>query len=158
MQIHSASISIKSATLVRLLSIVAILLILISTVGQVVAHIHEFSEYSLNVRRLIMIFELGSEQNIPTHYSALLLLISAILLSIIFFIEYKKNSWSRFYWIILSAGFLFMTADETYQIHEKLIEPVRFFIPKASESFILHGLFPTSHLLSSWLCSLLNFC
>ena len=127
MKVHSNRVylSVRPNSIAFFLSAIAVFLILASIIGQSIAYLNNYDQLPLIAQQLIRIFELGSEDNIPTHFSALLILLSALLLIFIFFVETRKNSWSKTYWLILAAGFFFMAADETYQIHEKLIDPVQ---------------------------------
>ena len=134
MKVHSnrVHLSLRPNSIAFFLSAIAVFLILASIIGQSIAYLNNYEQLSLFAQQLIRIFELGSEHNIPTHFSALLILFSALLLFFIFFVETTKNSWSKTYWLILAGGFFFMAADETYQVHEKLIDPVQHLLPGTS--------------------------
>lgn len=73
------------------------------------------------------LFELDSESNIPTWYSSSLLLVCSALLGWI--AREKTNSGDRFrvHWWILSAGFVYLSMDETAMIHENFIAIIHFF-------------------------------
>lgn len=70
------------------------------------------------------LFNLGTEASIPTYFSALQLLLAAILLSIISRNEYKKNNPDRWRWALLATGMLIMSVDEVSQIHDVLIADI----------------------------------
>ena len=70
---------------------------------------------------LVYIFGLGAEQNLPTLYSTLALLVVAGLLGV----TARNSKTDRGYWWLLSGAFVFLACDETLQLHEKLIEPVK---------------------------------
>lgn len=78
-----------------------------------IALIYSSNEILLKVARL---FHFDSEGNFPTYFSSLLFFISAILLLLISKIEYNGNSK---YWLILSIVFLFLSAEDYIQLHEK---------------------------------------
>lgn len=124
-QSDRVQLPVKPGSIALFLGAIAVFLISASTIGQSIAYLTDYSRLPLFVQQLIRIFELGAEDNIPTHFSALLILLSALLLTFIFFAEKKVDSWSKSYWLILALGFFFMAGDEAYQVHEKLIDPVQ---------------------------------
>jgi len=65
------------------------------------------------------------EASIVTWYSALLLLLCAILLAVITLRKSRTNSRYIHHWRILALIFIFLSIDETISIHEKLIFPLR---------------------------------
>jgi len=74
-------------------------------------------------RLLVKLLNVNLEANLPTYFSALVLLGDAILLA---FIAYgSKAIGERFWhWIGLSAIFVFISLDEMIQIHEQLRAPM----------------------------------
>ena len=68
---------------------------------------------------LVPLFDFNSEQNIPTFYSSIALIISSALLFLIA-LNCKKNKSSYIPWLGLSLIFLFLSIDEISSIHEKL--------------------------------------
>jgi len=72
-----------------------------------------------NVYGLVPLFNFNKEHNIPTLYSSFALIFASILLSIIA-TTHRKRSSSYFPWLGLAIIFLFLSIDETAQIHEKL--------------------------------------
>lgn len=68
----------------------------------------------------MQLFDLDADQNVPTWYSASLLLICAVLLAAIAAVA---SGIHRLYWGGLSVGFLYLSADEAASIHEK-VRPV----------------------------------
>ncbi len=71
------------------------------------------------------LFFLDAEQNIPTFFSVLLILLAAAMLGIIAGIERKRRSAHALEWSLLAVLFLLMAYDEAFQIHEKLISLTR---------------------------------
>lgn len=104
-----------------MLGALAFFLVLASITGQ-------FLKFALGhdtLRRLILLFYIDAEQNIPTYYSVLLMLIAALLLAVIAILNAKQTVPHVAKWAILSFGFLCMAFDEAFQVHERLISPVR---------------------------------
>lgn len=68
------------------------------------------------------IFNLDIEFNLPTSYQSLKLLITGIAAMLIGFRLWANGSPSRklIYWFVFAAGFIFLAADEFFQIHENL--------------------------------------
>src|SRR4051812_21411756 len=70
-------------------------------------------------------FDLNHEENFPTLFSVLqLLLCSGVLL----LIHKESRSSGRpegYYWLALAAVFAFLSIDELCELHERLIEPMR---------------------------------
>ena len=74
---------------------------------------------------LSTLFDLGKEGNLPTYFSALLLLLAGVLLAVI--ARYKKMTRDiyRVHWAGLSIGVLLISVDEASHIHELLNRPAR---------------------------------
>ena len=114
-------ISFNSATIVRLLIAIALLLLLASSGGQFLRF--SFGEDNIFLRKLILLFHFDHEGNIPTYFSVLLLLLAAVLLALIAELNRKHMRPHASKWATLSWGFLYIAFDEAFQIHEKLIWP-----------------------------------
>jgi len=103
----------------KLLIVFALLLL-----ANVVGIILKFYFDHANVYGLVPLFNFDRENNIPTLFSSLLLLASAILLMSIAVIHNRlRNPWLP--WLGLACIFLFLSYDEIASLHEKLIMPVR---------------------------------
>ncbi|WP_299124388.1 hypothetical protein [uncultured Winogradskyella sp.] len=74
-------------------------------------------------RLLIKLFNVNLEANLPTYFSSLMLLANGILLAVIGYGS-KEKSGKFWYWIGLSAIFVFLALDEMIQIHEQLRAPM----------------------------------
>jgi len=77
--------------------------------------------YELSGKRgAVPLLSLSYEENVPTFYSAILLLGASLLLAIIAL--GAKKSGERFVaaWWVLSAGFFYIAVDEVLQFHEEL--------------------------------------
>jgi len=118
---ETGQISPNPSAVARVLGAVAFLLIIASVGGQL-------SKFQLGhdyVMGLVPMFDLNDEQNIPTFFTVLLMLIATLLLVVIAILSGKQKMPDVSKWIILSFGFLFMAYDEAFQIHERLNVPVR---------------------------------
>ena len=108
----------------RSLGLVALALVVASTVGKLAAHLIP-NPY---VRSAASMFDVDLEGNFPAAFSALLLLFAALLLAIITLFERKRASSDVRYWTTLSIGFFLMAFDESFQFHEKLIRVTQNFL------------------------------
>ncbi|MEM9777951.1 MAG: hypothetical protein AAF902_25465, partial [Chloroflexota bacterium] len=71
-----------------------------------------------------MIFDFDTEENVPTIYSTMALLLISIILSRIASMN-RQSKLPYFPWLGLSIVFLFLAFDEFFQIHEAFINPVQ---------------------------------
>lgn len=120
MSAEPTSISIRPSTLPRILSVLAILLLIASTMGEVSRFVFDH-DY---VKGLVPLFNVNAELNIPTYLSVLLMLTIAFLLAVIAYVE-SNMTHSTWQWVLLSIGFVFIGYDEAFSVHERLVEPVR---------------------------------
>ena len=69
---------------------------------------------------VVPLFSLSYEQNVPTFYSAMLLLGCSLLLALV--AAGARAHGERFvrHWWVLSAGFLYIAVDEVLEFHEQL--------------------------------------
>lgn len=70
---------------------------------------------------IIHAFDLNGENNIPSYFSTIILLISAFLLYVIATRKKISQDIYSLHWKVLSAIFFFMSLDEAASIHELLI-------------------------------------
>jgi hypothetical protein len=70
-------------------------------------------------------FNLGTENNIPTYFSGLLLLSASILLGVIARLKWTVQDAFRRYWAGLAFIFAYLSVDEVASLHERLGEPIR---------------------------------
>ena len=101
-------ISIKPSKIAYILFVMMSLLIIASAIGQ-------FEKYTIghdSVKGLVPLFYVGTERNIPTFFQSLLMLFSALILSIITLLTKKQKDAHFLQWAILSLGFLYMAYDE----------------------------------------------
>ena len=69
---------------------------------------------------LVAFFGLSYEQNLPTWYSASLLLLCAVQLLLISQGDLQRSSPYKWHWRVLAAAFLYISLDETVTLHEEL--------------------------------------
>jgi hypothetical protein len=74
---------------------------------------------------LVPLFDLDEENNLPSYFSASLLLLAAVLLWII--TAFKRRSGAPFAskWTALAWAFLYLAVDEAASLHELLIRPTQ---------------------------------
>ncbi|MEG4629982.1 hypothetical protein QUB56_10240 [Microcoleus sp. AR_TQ3_B6] len=104
-----------------LLRVVAFVVVL-SSLSDITKHFFPDARFA---KRLVAVFNLNEEMNIPTFYSCLALLFSAILLGTIAYAKNLDSSPYKQHWKILSFIFLYLSLDEVCQLHERLTEPMR---------------------------------
>jgi hypothetical protein len=116
----SNKISLNPSLIARILGITAFLLVLASIAGSLINYLAGYNY----VYGLIPLFNIDSEQNIPTFFSTFLLLFAALLLGVIAKLKRDQADSHTLYWTILSLGFLYMAIDEASSAHELLIDPI----------------------------------
>ncbi|MCD2515330.1 hypothetical protein LQ564_03270 [Massilia sp. G4R7] len=114
-------LSIDSRRIVVNLLFIVALLLLASVAGQFVRFQFGYD----SVKGLVQLFNVDNELNVPTFFSSLLALSSAALLFLTASAARSKGHPDTKYWFALAAGFLFLAYDETFQVHEGMIEPMR---------------------------------
>lgn len=112
----------------RVLVGVAIFLVVVSTVGQL-------CKFLLRVKDphgWIQLFDVSIERNIPTFFSALLLLMISLQLAAITALRRNTRDRDTRKWAVLSIGFLYMAYDEAFHVHENLVGPMRSLLGEGS--------------------------
>ncbi len=125
-----ASIAIPIRIIGRLLIYVTACLAIIGFVSEVLDHLYDYSSRDAAVR----LFKMAMEGNIPNWFASALLLTNAILLAIIGLATPSGKGTFRRHWIALAGMFLYISIDETAQLHEMLNSPMR-------DAFDLGGIF-----------------
>lgn len=128
-------ISINRHAIALTLATVIALLLGASLLGQI-------SRYELghdSVYGLVQLFNVDGERNIPTFFTVLLATIDAILLTVIGFASKQREKNDSVFWFALAAGFLFLGYDDAFQVHEKLIPPMRALMGNANMGFFYFG-------------------
>lgn len=118
---QSRVIPIRPDALIRVLTIMALGILLASIAGQVVA---TFLDAPL-VRDAARFLHVDEEKNLPTGFAVLLLLFASLLLAVTAVLERQSGGRWFVHWALLSAGFALMAVDEAWSFHEKLIAPGR---------------------------------
>jgi len=114
-------ITIAPSKVTRLLAIIAVLLVLSSVATQV----FRFTTGYRSAYGLIELFYLDCENNIPTFFSASMLLFAAVLVGIIAALKRKGAGPYVLHWAVLACVFLVLATDEAASIHELLSRPTR---------------------------------
>ena len=78
-----------------------------------------------HLHRLVRLFNLSNEANVPTYFSSMLLLVPAVLLMVIGIVKRRDHAAFARHWQFLGFIFLCLSLDETACIHESLIGPLR---------------------------------
>ena len=116
MSLDSFSLKINPTKITLALVIIAVLLIFLN----IVVYTISFKTGNDYLFGLFPTFDLDDEANLPSFFSALLLLFSSLLLGIITFCsKIEKRPYVR-HWMILALIFLFLSLDEASQFHEIL--------------------------------------
>lgn len=84
---------------------------------------------STRMMGFMALFRVGKESNIPTWYSALLLLLAAALLHTIALGKQASSGRHASHWRVLSIVFLLMSVDEASAVHERIGELIGRLIP-----------------------------
>jgi hypothetical protein len=103
------------------LFVVAVALNLIGFLGRAVEHFLGYRETTALVR----LFHPSEEGNITAWFSAMLILLSAVLLALIAKSTARTGGAYVRHWGVLSMIFVYMSADEAARIHELTQEPLR---------------------------------
>jgi len=117
----SYQLSIRPQAVVRALFGLALFLLVCSVVGQTLRFVFDH-DY---VYGLVPLFNVDSERNIPTFFTVMIALANALLLLLIGLSSRSTAPRDARYWHVLALGFVLIAYDEGFQVHEKLIEPMR---------------------------------
>lgn len=94
-----------------------VLLCVIATAG-VAVEVLGAVEHLSTQSGIVPLFSLSYEFNVPTYYSALILLLASILLGFSAITAKKTGDGFVPHWWILSLGFFYIAIDEVFSIHE----------------------------------------
>ena len=122
--------TISPARVTRLLSVIVTGLVLASVAGQ-------FANLVLGRDRLlgfVRLFDVDKEGNVPAWYSSAALLIASALLAVIAGAKRQRRAPYWIHWSALALIFLYISLDETAEIHELSVLPLR-------TALRLHGVF-----------------
>jgi hypothetical protein len=124
-----------STTILRKPTIVLrilVLIILFLSLAHGVMQSRDYRGYE-DVYGLLPLFDLDTENNIPSLYATVTLLISSILLGLIGIKTFKQKESYTYHWFGLAGVFLYLAIDELEKIHERLSEPVAALLPVARQ-------------------------
>lgn len=98
--------------------------------------------YGLLIDDLFREFDVGWEYVLPAYVSGLMLLLAGGLLAFIAIWKFRFHQLNKVYWMMLSAIFLYMAADEVFLIHEtKWRSPLAGYVLEVAEEFELLSYF-----------------
>lgn len=128
-------ISLHRRAIGRVLAILICGLLAASLLGQV----SRFEFGHDQVFGLVRLFNVNEEGNVPTFFAVLLSIGSVMLLTVIGFASRQTRKNDSRYWFALAAGFLFLSYDEAFQVHERLGDPMRQLLGKSKLGFLYFG-------------------
>ncbi|MEX2203021.1 MAG: hypothetical protein WD965_02920 [Actinomycetota bacterium] len=106
----------------RVLFAVVTVLVLLSTAGQ--ASVYYLPDFVLRDSMAGLLY-VNEERSLPTLYSSLMLLLSALLLGVIARERRRNGGPYVRHWQVLSLTFIYLSVDEFAALHEQAIDPVR---------------------------------
>jgi hypothetical protein len=119
---RAPNLTIDPARVLRLLLTVTAILIVLSLVGQaMVLYLPDFPLRDGVANTLYI----DREQNVPTLYSSMALLVAASLSGLIAFAHARGRGRDVRSWAVLAVVFLLMAVDESAGLHEESAEPLR---------------------------------
>ncbi|WP_369069032.1 hypothetical protein [Kineococcus terrestris] len=68
--------------------------------------------------------DVNNEQNLPAWYSAMLLCVAGLVTLEVGRRAVLERRRFRWHWVVLGAGFLYLSLDELVALHEKFVEPM----------------------------------
>lgn len=111
--------------LMKFLITTVVLLSALSLIGQVAKYTFNYIRPDGKDKFFVQLFDLDTENNIPSLFSAGLLCLCCILLGVIAILKYQQSDQFRTHWKWLSLIFLGLAIDEAVSIHEEFAEPLR---------------------------------
>ena len=121
------SLDLSPGGVARVLAVIIIALV----AAHVVVHVLELLKYGLNpdqsrsrLMGLVSLFDLNEERNLPTFVSAALLVLGALGFYLLHRMDESGKPSDR-HWVVLSALFVFLAADEAMSIHDSATLPLR---------------------------------
>lgn len=147
-------ISIATGRVVRVLILVAVWLVFASVATQVMRHYGPHD----TMLGLIDLVNLNEEANLPTFFSSLLIVCAAALAGTIAACTPRGGGSYRRHWIVLALLLVFMAADETAVLHERMAEPAqRLLGERATGPLFLAWVVPGSALVLGVVVAYLRF-
>lgn len=105
----------------RVLGAIVAVLVLMSTVGQVI----KFMTGHDVVFGFVPKFYLDNDDSVPNYFSSVMLLLASALLGLIARVKYKKRDAFARHWICLAVIFFVLSVDETVGFHESSVARLR---------------------------------
>lgn len=95
--------------------------------GHIAAFIEDYVRhaYSRTAKNIIRWFDFNLESNVPTWFSVIILAFAAMLFFIIYVQKKNNNIKGAHYWLTLCFIFLFISLDESVQVHEEVAKILR---------------------------------
>lgn len=121
-QAHGIEFAIIPSRVLRMLLVVIGLLVALSTTTR--AMVHYLPDFPLR-DRTANLFYVDIEQSVPTLYSSVMLLISALLFGVITYAHRRGGHPFVRHWGALSLVFSLLALDEFASLHEQTVEPLR---------------------------------
>ncbi|TXK52325.1 hypothetical protein FVR03_01020 [Pontibacter qinzhouensis] len=129
-QKSAIGVSINTSAIVKTLAVVTAILVVFSVIGSVLLHVYGYdSAYGF-----VPNFNLDTEGNVPSYFSALILLFAGFLFRVVALHKKKINDTFARHWTILGFLFMYLAFDEATGTHERMINPLR-------EAFEFTGIF-----------------
>lgn len=119
--INEQQITVNSTWLAKGLAAVAALLLTFSLIAALTSGLANAGDMS-GFRRFLYV---DAENNAPTYFSVVLMILNALLLATLAVRTQHSGSNLYPYWAGLSLGFFCMGFDESFEIHERFMKPVR---------------------------------
>lgn len=106
--------------------------------GHIAAFIEDYVRhaYSKLAKNIIRLFDFNLENNVPTWFSVIILAFAALLLFLIYLNKKTVSDKSAIYWLVLSIIFVFLSIDESVQIHEEVAKILRPSLGKDASSLL----------------------
>ena len=116
--------AISSSRVTRVLAVVVLAMLLASIAGQYFEYLVGNDRFAI-ANKLIRLFDVDRERNIPTWYSSAALLLCSALLAKIAVAKRRAGSGYVLHWAALSAIFLLVAFDEAASYHEAISHRLR---------------------------------
>lgn len=134
--------------LVAVIQLICISLLVLLHIGQVYFYIFQGVHYTQ--------LDLNKEENLPTVYASVIILLCAVCLLFIGFKKFKDGDNYKYAWLVLGIIFIFLSCDEYFSIHDPLSEQIRQQV-EVSESLYFAWVIPYSILTLIFVLSYLKF-
>ena len=117
----SVTLALEPRRVARALALSAAAVVAVSIVGQLAWQLTG----DIRLRGVAHFLYVNEERNLPTAYASLLLATATLLLVVVCALEARRGGGALRYWVVLTCGFAWMTADEALSFHERAMRPMR---------------------------------